>query len=435
MSILSRSIASIFVGFCFLSISHAQEFSDAQKKEAEALVAQLEADSFAEREAAADKLEKLPSGALPWLTEVVDGTPKTELELRSRLKSIIRSLKKKDAETGLRDGSKVVIKLEDAGPEDFIAELDLKTGSNLRVRRVKVDWGKAEPKNIDFEGSYWDAIDHLFELFPPQAGGREQFSDDDYRLSSWTKEDFLAAAQPSVNDGIVRLRHGRFALESSGGKDWLLLTMVPSVEPLYQVDEIALMIKKIVLEDGTELKPEEKICRFEGGDRGNGSEYNPASLFTWVFPLEKGTRLKGVVEIEAIADVEVRRLDWIEVDLPEELNEKVKLNSSADLKVLERGDGRLKIEFEGSGNEPEAFDDYQLREEAYKVLDADGEELDFNVNSTSSGGGMKSWRTSFAGSIKGDPVRLRTRLPGAAQKVQLKFKLEDLSLPGSTLAD
>ena len=74
-----------------------QEFSDDQKEAALALIGQLEADKFADREAAMKELESLPAAALPWLGEMIEGTRPTEIELRSRLKSIVRTLKKRDA--------------------------------------------------------------------------------------------------------------------------------------------------------------------------------------------------------------------------------------------------------------------------------------------------------------------------------------------------
>ena len=414
---------------------YAQEFSDEEKEKALKLIEQLEADSFADREAAVDELEKLPVSALPWLDEMIDHTRPTELELRSRLKSIVRSLKKRDAETSLRDGTATTVKLQGAQVDEFLEELELQNGSRLGRKGEGSIWKEKESKDIDFSGTYWEAVDHLFELFPPPAGEREAFSVSDYRFTSWTKADFFAGTQPSVNAGILRVRHGRFALENSGGKDRLVLTLVPSVEPRYQVDELAILIKGIGFEDGTVLEPEDKVCRFETSRNSSSTRYNPVGSFTWVFPLEKGVSFKGAARVEAIADLEVRRLDWVETDLPEDLNEKVEMSSAVDFQVLEREEGRLKIEFEGSGQEPEHFDDYRLRDEAYKLFDADGNELEFNVNSTSSGGGGMNWRISFGGKIDGEAVRIRSRLPGGKQKVQMKFELDELPLPGSSLVE
>ena len=94
----------------------------------------------------------------------------------------------------------------------------------------------------------------------------------------------------------------------------------------------------------------------------------------------------------------------------------------------------MKIQFEGKGSEPACFDDYELRKEAYQVLDKGGKVLKFSVNSSSSGGG-NGWRNSYAGKIDGEPARVRAKLPGSDQDVQLKFDLFDLPMPGSSLVD
>ena len=154
----------------------------------------------------------------------------------------------------------------------------------------------------------------------------------------------------------------------------------------------------------------------------------------WIFPLKKGVKLGAVAGLEGGAEIKVRRLVWAEVDLPEELNEAVNMNSNVELQVLERGEGRLKIQFEGKGSEPTCFDDYQLRKEAYHVLDAEGEILKFDVNSSSSGGG-KGWRNSYAGKVEGEPAKVRAKLPVGEQRVDLKFDLFDLPMPGASLIE
>ena len=408
-----------------------QEFSDDQKEAALALIGQLEADKFADREAAMKELESLPAAALPWLGEMIEGTRPTEIELRSRLKSIVRTLKKRDAQVSLKEGTQVTLAVQGGKPEEALQELQKQIGGSLSGRYVNRVWDKMPAQDIDFTGSYWEAVDELLEAFPPPEGGRENLGDS-YRFTRWGEADFKSAHLPSVNSGILRVRHCRLAMENNGGQDSLVLNLMPYVEPRYQVEKLSLLIKGILLEDGSLIEPVDKICKWEAGS--GSARYSPGATFTWIFPLEKGMKVEGVAGVEGAAELAVRRLDWVEIDLPDELNEKVKMNANIELEVLEREERRLKVQFTGSGSKPECFDDYEMRHEAYRLIDAEGEEIDFNVNSTSSGGG-NGWRKSFAGSIEGEPVRLKSRLPGGEQKVQLKFDLLDLPVPGSSLAN
>ena len=411
--------------------SRAGEFSPGDQEKAERLVGQLGADSFAARVAAVKDLEGLPAEALPWLEGRIDRCGAAEVDLRSRLKSIARTLKKRTSEEQLRGGTKVKIDLKAAGPKDVLAALDEVAGMSLTGAGLGEIWEHEFEKDFSFEGSFWGAVDAMLESFPPADAIRENLGAE-YRLGRWGELDFRAASHPSVSMGIVRLRHARMALENSGGKDSLVVTLVPSVEPCYQVESLALLVSGLTLQDGTLLEPDKKVQEWKAEYRG--SRYSPGGVYTWIFPLEKGVRLRGVASLDGAAKLVVRRNQWCEVDLPEDLVDPVMMNSSVELKVLERGDGQLKIQFEGKGSEPACFDDYELRKEAYKVLDTEGKVLEFNVNSSSSGGG-KGWRNSYAGKIEGVPAKVRANLPGAEQEIELKFRLSDLAMPGSSLVD
>ena len=424
-------VALAVISFGLFSALASDEFLQADREEALALVGQLEADGFARREAALKALEALPITALPWLEELIDSAQPTDIELRSRLKSVVRTLKKRDAEVSLREGTQVKIDLKAAPPGDVLESLKEALGSSLTGDRAKSIWGKEVTADFSFEGSFWDAVDAMLETFPPEAGGRENLGAE-HRIGRWGKSDFSAWGNGSVNHGILRVRHGRMALENTGGKDYLVVTLVPSVEPTYQVEELSLMIRSLKLEDGTLLEPEKKICEWKS--KYSGAKYSPSGVYTWIFPLEKGVVLRGAAALEGIAKINARRLNWAEVDLPEDLDDPVSISSSVELKVLEREPGRLKIQFEGKGSEPACFDDYELRKEAYQVLDKEGKVLEFNVNSSSSGGG-NGWKNSYAGKIEGEPARVRAKLPGGEQEVQLKFDLSDLPMPGSSLVE
>ncbi|MFT4546631.1 MAG: hypothetical protein ACI8XO_000475 [Verrucomicrobiales bacterium] len=436
MSVRIQRSCATFVILAWLGICGAiaaQEFSSGDEEEAMALIVKLEGETFIEREAAMTALEKLPASSLPWLGEMLELTGAKDVELRSRLKSILRTLKKRVAEKGLIEGTHVKIDLEAARPEDVLEALEEQVGSAFTNRQDLRGWMNGEKRKFTFEGSFWEAVDALMEEFPQQEAEREALSDSSYRMVRWRSADFKAAAQSGVSNGIVRLRHARMALENNNGKDYLVVTLVPSVEPCYQVEGLELTLKGLALEDGTMLKPETKSKLWQSGS--NGSQFSPAGTFTWIFPLEKGVALRGTAGIEAAAKVSVRRLIWSEVGLPQDLNDPVEINGNVELQVLEREEGTLKVQFEGKGSEPAAFDDYQLRQEAYQILDKDGKRLDFQVRSTSSGGGGNSWRNSYGGKIDGEPARLKAHLPSGLQEVELKFDLSDLPMPGSSLVE
>jgi hypothetical protein len=410
---------------------HAADFSDEEKEKAIVHVERLEAESFANREAAVNELKKLPSEALPWLEELIGATGPVDIDLRSRLKSVVRTLKKRSAEESLRSGTQVKIDLKDVEPDEVLAALKGSLGSSLTGTNTRGIWEKKTKNDFSFEGSFWEAVDAMLETFPPGRGEREDLSGE-YRMGHWGVTDFKASENPSVNTGILRVRHARMALENNGGKDYLVVTLVPSVEPVYQVEALALLVKGLELEDGTMLVPEKKVQEWKA--QQSGSRYSPGGVFTWTFPLRKGVDLGGVAGIEGVAEIKLRRQIWAEVDLPEDLNDPVKMNSNVELQVLERDEGLLKIQFKGKGSEPACFDDYELRKEAYQVLDADGKILKFSVNSSSSGGG-DGWRNSYKGKIDGEPAKVRANLPGGEQKVQLEFRLSDLPMPGSSLVE
>ncbi len=407
------------------------ELSAPQKERAGRLIEQLASDDFSARIAAGAELEALPVEALPLFEEAIERCEPGELDLRARLKSIVRKLKLRSSEALLRTGTPVKIDLKAADPAEVLQALRGAVGISLTGTRQREIWDDEAERDFSFDGSYWGAVDAMMTRFPPGLAVRENLGAE-YRLGRWGEADFHAASQPSASVGILRVRHARMALENSGGKDYLVVTLVPNIEPGYQVESLALLVRGLALEDGTVIEPEKKVQDWKA--QFSGSRYSPGSVYTWTFPLEKGMQLRGAAGIAGAAELVVRRNHWCEVDLPEDLDQAVAMNSSVELKVLERGDGRLKIQFEGKGSEPACFDDYELRKESYQVLDKDGEPLEFKVNSSSSGGG-RGWRNSYGGKIQGEPAKVRANLPGSEQKVELGFQLSDLAMPGSSLVD
>jgi len=412
---------------CVIGMTSAQaDFPEDEKKRAVELLIQLDGDNFAEREAAKNELEQLPFSAVPWLEERIAETPITDIEFRSRLKSIVRSVSKREAELVLRQGSSVKIDLEKAKPEDVLKVLNSELEVSLSSVRSSSIWSSDDAKPFKFEGNYWGAVEKMLETFPPkEAEGREDLAKNQ-SSSRWIQEDFQAADSPRTSTGIFHVRHGRMALENSGGKDVVVLHLIPTVEPRYQADEVSILVKGLRFPDGTLLEAEDKVAG------GTVDRYNRTKIYSWIFPVEKGTKLGKTATIEGSVKLKVRRIKWSEIPLPEEIGEAVKITSTVSLKVLEREEGKLRIEFEGEGRQPDCFNDYQLRSKSYKILDEEGEELKFSVGGSSSGGG-KGWKNSYSGSIKGEPKRIRARLPTEEQELQLKFELNEVPMPGSSL--
>ena len=124
------------------------------------------------------------------------------------------------------------------------------------------------------------------------------------------EEDFKAAAEVGgVSRGILRVRHARMALENSGGKDYLVVTLVPSVEPGYQVEGLGLAVKGLALEDGTLLEPIKKSLDWQA--QSDGSQFSPAASFTWTFLLEKGVKLGSSAAIEGRCEHHCETIDLV----------------------------------------------------------------------------------------------------------------------------
>ena len=424
--------AALVLVVCWLSPVSAEEFSEAERERAASLVGQLDSEVFAEREAAVKELGKLSSAAVPWLEAQIAASGGIEnIDRRSRLKAVVRSLKERRAVKDLRDGSRIKLNLEDASPEEVVRALDSAAGVRLTgVGGVEI-WGDmaADRKGFSYSGNYWGAVDALIKAFPPGGGGREDLGNT-YRIVRWDKADFAAAANPSATAGILRIRHARFALENFDGRDHLVLNLVPSVEPIYQVEELAVSVKRIEGAAGVQTEPAQSVCEWEATHDG---KYKPGSVFAWEFGAGAQLPPGGKVRVEGAAKLTVRRTKWFEIDLPEDIGVPIKLTADVQFTLLEREGKRLKIQFEGSGTQPAMFNDYELRKEGYSILDAAGEELKFSVNSSSSGGG-NAWRNAYGGTVEGEPARVRVRLPLSPQQVELDFELEDVQLPGVVFA-
>ena len=414
------------------AVSADEAFSEAEQQKARELVKQLETGDFAGRAAAAAGLEALPLSAVPWLKEKIEAAGTTDVEVTIRLKAIVHAIEKREAERGVLEGTEVKIELEAAKPADILKALNQKVGSRLNGLSIAGYWETGlEAKDFSYEGSYWGAIDAMLKLFPPNKGGRENLGGE-YDMARWGKADFGASANVHSNVGILRLRNGRMSLEHSGGKDYLVVTLVPSVEPTFQAEGLTLLVEALVLESGVRLEPEKRVCEWK--TEGRGVRFSPSGTFTWIFPLEKGTELRGSVKMEGVANIRARRFGWREVALPGKLDGPVDMSPTVKLSVHEGDPGNLKIQFEGQGSRPTWAAHYEYRSEGYKVLDKDGKELSYSVRRSSSSG-SNGWKTSYEGAIKGEPARLRARLRDEEQEVEVEFELVDLPMPGSSLID
>ena len=152
------------------------------------------------------------------------------------------------------------------------------------------------------------------------------------------------------------------------------------------------------------IEPREKVSEWKAG-RYEKIRYRPGGVFTWVFPLEKGMDLRGSARLQGVATVTVRRLEWVEADLPKELGVSVELNPMVKISVIEREEEEIKVKFEGIGDakKPAFFEDRELLGESYSLLDGDGKALRFSTNSTSTGSGPPR-RKAFGGRVDGKPA-------------------------------
>ena len=104
-------------------VASGDELSAPQKERAGRLIEQLASDDFSARIAAGAELEALPVEALPLFEEAIERCGPGELDLRARLKSIVRKLKLRSSEALLRTGTPVKIDLKAAGPAEVLQAL------------------------------------------------------------------------------------------------------------------------------------------------------------------------------------------------------------------------------------------------------------------------------------------------------------------------
>ncbi|MGI9239339.1 MAG: hypothetical protein ACR2RV_00980, partial [Verrucomicrobiales bacterium] len=167
-------ILAIVVGLLSTGIvSGDTEFDEPQQERAGNLVEQLASENFSARIAAAAELEDLPAEALPWLEEAIDRCGPGDLDLRSRLKAIVRKLKLRTSEELLRTGTQVEINLKAAGPGDVMESLQQAAGISLSGARASKIWDDQRERDFTFEGSYWGAVNAMMENFPPGEAVRE----------------------------------------------------------------------------------------------------------------------------------------------------------------------------------------------------------------------------------------------------------------------
>jgi hypothetical protein len=390
----------------------------------------LRSDSFLARETAAAALVALPKEALPWLDEKVAKAGGDDPEYTHRLASAAKLLRERLAEADLDNGLQVSLSMEDAKADAVFKAIQDIAPRPLVGSDARSPWADGVPKSYyGFEGSYWGAVDHLFEVFPPGSAadpGREKV-DEEHDLLALGDGDFAAVNQPHASVGVLRVRAARTALENSNGKDYLTITMVPKLEPTYLPDEVALLLREVEFANGSK-----RLRRFERSGYQTATTFQPGRDFTWALPLDEGVDLGGPIDLDMKAQLKVRRMQWQERDLPK-VGQAVNLGPSITLTLEESEEDYVKLKFEGESGSRIDFNQYTRHgmRRLFEIHDKEGNEVDFNIRSSSSGSGANdAWHQSYKCYFDDEePASVRALIPGELVSRRLPLRIEDVPLP------
>lgn len=406
-------------------------------------IARLESSDFDEREAGLKKLRAMPREAVGHLKELLAGRDrKLSAEARGRIAMVINELEAQRLSGEAAEGSMVRLALQDAGPEEILAELgrQLKLDRPLALPRKL----KAAPKeDFSFNGAYWDAVDSLLKRYPPladEAWQRESLETHRY-INRLTAADFDPAALPHANAGICRVRAGRVALERLAGGQCLLLTLVPLVEPRFEVEYLSVHVDKVLLDAARSLKPQRlgaatraKAMRGGWGDIqvwvGNPENqasfmYSPAAEATFsmladeMAPADRGVTISGELELG------VREMEF-ETKTIRQLAQSCKLSNGITLTVREANnvwevDGVLAPEGRG-------VDAGQACTTCH-FLDANDVCLKVSNAGWRHKGGGRNFEVTATYKVEGRPAKVRIAVPGKLREVLVPFTLKDVPLP------
>lgn len=414
-------------------------------QEIEKQVARLESADFDEREAGLKKLRALPREAMSHLKSMLVSRGqerKLSPEARGRIAMVINELEAQRLSGEAAEGSPVKLALKAAGPEEILAELSrqLKLGQPLEApRKLKAD----SKEDFNFEGTYWDAVDRLLQRYSPQLDEQwQRESLEAHRLvTRWTAADFDPMALPHANAGICRIRVGRVALERTAGGQSLMLTLVPLVEPRFEVEHMTVHLDKVLLDATRSLKPQRlgaatraKVTRGGWGGMvvwfGNRENqltfmFSPATEATFSMPTNDLATTDRSITVSGELELGVREQE-IETKTIRQVAQPCKLSNGVTLTVRE-ANGVWEVE---GTTAPEARGtDSGQTFTACQFLDAN----DVWLTASSAGwrhkGSGKNLEIIASYKVVGRPAKVRIVIPGKLREVLVPFTLKEVPLP------
>ena len=396
-------------------------------------VEQLDSDAFAEREQAQGKLLQLPVSALQWVETRLGRSEGRSLEHRRRLTRVVSHLRLRKANLRVERGTQVRLDFEHATPAQVLDELYRQAGGSLNPDGSEWAWeSAAAPKPFQYQGSFWGAIDSLAEAMPPSKLAAQD-SLLKASFNSWKPGDLnaLSASDPAASAGVFRIRDAGIAVANSGKPDAFGITLMPAVEPSYEVLDLSVSLIAIRFDDGSALSSGKLPKRWSR--KKYETHYSPAESFHWVLSREKMAR-EGckTFEVDVVADLTVQRLTWHERAIPAKPHQYHDLNAISRFHVKRKNGSLLELGFEGSGRRPATLFDRQRYATSLIYLDDTGEAVPFRSRGTSSGPSSLGWRRSFRNEFAlREPSRFRVLLPAESRRTILSCTLKGLAVPGT----
>ncbi len=396
------------------------------------IIKELSSENFDTRQEALDALKKLPLTLLPWVKQTLhkkDESSGLDQQTRASLAKLLLDLENRNQMASLTYGSPVTLDLKDVELETILKEIEKQT------RNPPLEFGLgSDNKKWDFRytGPYWGAIHHLLRMINskgPERTYRENIFGE-RPFNRWNVEDTLFWKMPKGTAGVASVRIARMAWERGAGGEFLIVTAVPIFEARYAVNEMSMSIEELVLGEALKLKPIKGNLVWQT-KWSNGIDYIPGKDFTWAFPVDapfSPAALKTSAKLSGKISATVVALRTLDVDLKKKADTyKILENISAT--IMQSSSTEFKIRFEGPGNRPKHFS-YGLRGDASILvcLDAEGNKLNFNVNSTRSGS-SNNWHLELGGRVTAEVAQIRVIVPEKKQTVTLPFTIQELILP------
>ncbi|MBI3831980.1 MAG: hypothetical protein HY291_20835 [Planctomycetes bacterium] len=413
-------------------------------KEADKQIARLDSTDFDERESALKKLQELDPAALPYLKSLVDSKRSLSEEVRGRLTMVVNALEAKRASGETVKGTTVSLRLSKAGPKEILQELAKQVHAEpLPDFETRLP---AEPAaDFNFTGSYWEAIDQLLRLYPPKDNGkwtRENLAES-RALNRWTAEDYDGCALPHAIAEVCRIRVGHVALERNAKGQALTLTLVPLVEPRYEVDKLKVQVDTFTLSAGKALKPQWVFQPKPNNANAVANQINipflvragadgllspllfsPQAECFFAAPAADLLATDRLMSLEGSVAMTIRETDEVEKTL-REVASPINLPGGYTFSAHSTREG-IEVQLSGGGNFNELG--HHLRDRVL-FLDANGTALDAQFVSTSLQGGVQGFTLVVKSKVTGNPVKVRVSIPGKPLDVNVPFKIKDVALP------